>query len=86
MAREVHFKKRINFPDGAELEIDFTATIVMGGIGAYEFWGQRCTQSQEELDEIDFDKTGLTKEQIEFIDDVFIDSQELADAAYEAMR
>ena len=72
------FSFPVNFGEYTK-DVDFEADVVMGGIGAYDFWGAKGYQSGPEIDNIDFDTTGLTNEEISFINKYVIESQELED-------
>jgi len=80
---EVIFTKEIEFENGDKADVSFTAVIGKGGIGSYEFWGQRCYDSHDEIDEITFDEKGLTQAQIEHINGL-IDCNELDSAVWDA--
>jgi len=61
---KVTFSTHVEFED-SEIEIEFEADLSRGGIGAYEFWGQKCYDRGEyEIDNITFDEQDLTPEQI----------------------
>lgn len=67
-------------PDDLEKEIEFTCEFSKGGIGAYEFWGQKCYDAGNwEIDNIEYDSADLTKEECKYIEENIVDSDKLID-------
>ncbi len=66
--------EEITMPNGEELEVEFMAECRMenDGIGAYEYWGQKCFDSGTDYAELDsditWDKTKYTEEQNKLIE------------------
>jgi hypothetical protein len=75
------FDYAIQFPDESEETIEFEAEIVNGGFS--HDWHGGGFESYPEIDNITFGESGLTIEQIKYIEDNIVDSDKLIDKIWE---
>lgn len=56
--------------NGREVEVEVSYVMGMGGIGSYEFWGHRGSQSSVEIEDItfDFDESEFSAEELKEIE------------------
>lgn len=60
-----------------EISLDVSASLFYDGIGPYEFWGQKGFDKGElclDIEEVSYDKTGLTQAEIDQIEE-YIESE-----------
>ena len=83
--KTIDFVAPIEFEDGSEIEVKFTAEFGKGGIGSYEFWGQKCYDAGRwELDNLYFNESNLTPEQATFLNKK-VENRDYDDNAYDAL-
>lgn len=56
--------------NGREVEVEISYVMGIGGIGSYEFWGSRGSQSYAEIEDItfNFDKSEFSEDELKEIE------------------
>lgn len=60
-----------NRDEDIDIDVDCECEVTNDGIGPYEYWGQKCFDKGTDYLEIintDWDRTGFSKEEIDFIE------------------
>ena len=77
------FEYSVIFPDETEEIIEFEVDIINSGIGGFEMWGKKCFDQGPEIDLIEFNQNGLNLEQIKYIEDEIIPSDNFQDRIWD---